>query len=281
MNNLNINKMRKYVKIALPILILILIIMIGCKKKENSEFTDSPIIESYLGIGEYFTVNVSHQIPFSSNVNYSSDDINNLAITILYNDSTYLLTPIGNGKYIDSSLKVKEGDNYNLSFSYNSKIVTAYTYIPTKPINVTQSATSISIQRMDTTSGFPIGGSIPDPIKITWDNPDASYYLVIVENIEETLDPIRDFGDNAPPGNMFRKSPSNSSSEEIREMDFQYYGTHRIILYHVLPDYAALYEQSSTSSQNLTNPSISIVNGYGIFTGLNADTLYVEVKEQD
>jgi hypothetical protein len=47
----------------------------------------------------------------------------------------------------------------------------------------------------------------------------------------------------------------------------------------VLPDYASLYSENSTSSQNLTNPSTSIVNGYGIFTGLNADTLYLNVLE--
>lgn len=271
-------KMKKSNKNILLVFFAGLILFAGCKDKENSEFTDSPIIESYLGLGKYFIINISRQIPFSSGVEYSSDDINNLAITVHYNDSSFLLTPVGDGKYVDSSLQVKEGDNYTISFIYNSKNVSAYTYIPSKPANITQSGTKIYIQRMDSTSGGPMG-TRPDPIDITWDNPDESYYLVVVENMETTLDNIRDFGDEEPPGNIFRKSPTNSSATEIREMDFQYYGTHRIIIYHVLPDYAALYESSSTSSLNLTNPSISIVNGYGIFTGLNADTLFVEVKE--
>ena len=98
--------------------------------------------------------------------------------------------------------------------------------------------------------------------------------------METTLDPIRDFGDQTPPGNFFKKSPTNSNTEQIRAMDFQYYGKHRFILFHVLPDYAALYNQTSTSSQNLSNPSTSITNGYGIFTGLNTDTLYIDVKEE-
>ena len=102
---------------------------------------------------------------------------------------------------------------------------------------------------------------------------------MIVENMETTLDPIRSFGTNARPGNRFKKTPTNSSEAEVRAMEFQYYGKHRIILYHVLPDYAKLYEANSTSSQNLSNPSTSIVNGYGIFTGLNSDTLYLQVKE--
>lgn len=263
------------------IVCLCLISVSSCKKEETSEFTDSPIIESYLEPGNYLTVKISRQIPFATSVKYSEDDLNHLSITVEHNNTTHTLTPLGDGNYIDSSIIVAVGENYNLSFQFNSKTVTAYTYIPTKPLNMTQSATEITIEHVDTSSGPPTGGfTMPDPIEINWTNSDGSYYLILVENLEATLDPIRDFGDNAPPGNRFRKSPTNLSVEEIRSMEFQYYGTHRIILYHVLADYATLYDDNSTSSQNLTNPSTSIVNGYGIFTGLNSDTLYVEVKEQ-
>ena len=259
---------------------MVIILITSCKKKEVSEFTDTPIIESYLEPGNYLNVKISRQIPFSSNVSYSSDDINNLNVQVTFNNTTtHTLQPIGNGKYIDSLLMVSEGDNYNLSFEFNSKNVKAYTYVPSKPAGVSQSVTEIYIQRMDSASGPPTGTQ-PDPVKIKWSNSDNSYYLIVVENIETTLDPIRDFGDNAPPSNFFRKSPTNTSSEEIRPMEFQYYGTHRLVIYHVLPDYAALYDQNSTSSQNLTNPSTSITNGYGIFTGLNSDTLWLEVKPQ-
>jgi hypothetical protein len=158
--------------------------------------------------------------------------------------------------------------------------VEAYTYIPDKPYNVTQSVTELSIEKRDTATRPTPGASMPDPVKITWNNPDNSYYLVLVENMETDPESINDFGGNAPPARVFRKSPSNFSSEEVRAMEFQYFGKTRIILYHVLPDYATLYDQSSTSSQNLTNPSTSILNGYGIFTGLNSDTLWVNVKKQ-
>jgi hypothetical protein len=77
----------------------------------------------------------------------------------------------------------------------------------------------------------------------------------------------------------FRKTPTNSNFDQIKGSDFTYYGRHRVILYHVLSDYATLYQQNSNSSQNLINPSSAIVNGYGIFTGINSDTLYVVVKE--
>ncbi|MGZ7068661.1 MAG: hypothetical protein ACXVHT_10185, partial [Methanobacterium sp.] len=182
--------------------------------------------------------------------------------------------------YIDSSIIVSVGAKYTISFVFNSKNVTAYTYIPSKPLSMAQSATEMSIAQIDLSSGPPsTPPTDPDPIKITWNNTDASNYLITVENLETTLVAIRDFGGKTPPGNIFKKSPTTSNEAEIRSMDFQYYGTHRIVLYHVLPDYATLYDQNSTSSQNLSNPSTSIVNGYGIFTGLNSDTLYVEVKK--
>ena len=274
-------------KMNLKILFLFFVMfftIFSCKKEENSEFTDLPIIESYLSYGDYPTVTITRQIPFSTDVTYSTDDINNLIIQLEYNNELHVLTPLGNGLYIDSTTIVEVGQTYNLSFQFNSKKVSAYTYVPSKPSNLTQSETEMYITKMNATSGVPTSPptsmTMPDPIKINWDNPDGSYYLILVENMEKTLEPIRDFGDKTPPGNIFKKSPTNLATTEVRAMDFQYFGKHRVILYHVLPDYATLYNQTNNSSQNLTNPSTSIVNGYGIFTGLNSDTLYIEVKEQ-
>jgi hypothetical protein len=262
------------------IISFLILAIAGCKKEEDTGFTDIPIIESYLSEGDYLNIRVSRQIPFSSNVSYSSDDINHLTINVTRNNINYTLQALGDGKYIDSSLIVAENDFYNLSFNFNSKNVSAYTTVPSKPQNFAESVSEIELERISSSSGPPSFGTQPDPVNLTWDNTDGSYYLVLIENIETTLDPIRDFGGNTPPGNRFRKSPTNASSTEINSMEFQYFGTHRIVLYHVLPDYASLYDDNNTSSQNLTNPSTSIVNGYGIFTGLNSDTLFIEVKEK-
>jgi len=263
------------------LLLLSVLLFYSCSDVQKTEFTDWAIIESYIRPGDYFNIKVTRQLPFTSDVIYSTDDINNLTISVTCNDTVYYLTPLGEGAYTDSSLIVTENTEYYLSFQFNGLAVSAFTYIPSKPKNFSQSATSISLTRIDSTSGFPIGGfTMPDPVELTWDNPENDYYLAIVENVESELDPIRDFGDNTPPSNIFRKSPTTLAATEIRSQEFQYFGTHRIILYHVLPDYAALYNENTTSSQNLTNPSSSIGNGYGIFTGLNADTLYIEVKEQ-
>lgn len=272
---------------SLILLLIVIAELTSCNKLDYSEFTDIPIVESYLRPGDYVRLTVSRQIPFSSNVTFSSDDIDALSIKITNNNSDYILTPLGGGKYIDSTLIVAEGERYDLSFIYNSKNVRAYTEIPSRPLNFTQSATSVSVMRMDSTF-MPAGGAgggggmweMPEPFTLTWGNEDDSYYIVIIENMEETLDPVRDFGDDERPEGKFRKAPTTSSGLEMRPQEFQYFGNHRIILYHVLPDYASLYEEKTNSSQNLTNPSTAIMNAYGIFTGLNADTLYLQVEEQ-
>jgi hypothetical protein len=256
-------------------------VLAGCTRDDNSEFTDTPVIESYLRPGDCVNLKVSRQIPFSSDVNYSADDINNLVITVKNRGISHILTPIGDGIYADSSLIVAEGERYDLSFKYNSKNVSAYTEIPLKPEGFTESAKSISVMRMDSTS-VPTGGGrweMMQPLTLKWTNDDGSYYIVVIENMEATLDPVRNFGTTNVPFGRFRKSPTTASGIEMRPQEFQYFGHHRIILNHVLPDYASLYKETTSSSQNLTNPSSSIVNGYGIFTGLSSDTLYLFVAE--
>ncbi|HBS86459.1 MAG: hypothetical protein A2W91_19785 [Bacteroidetes bacterium GWF2_38_335] len=265
---------------AILFLILIAATAVTCNKNGEVEFTDFPIVESYLVPGQFLKVKVSRQLPFDENAEYSPDDIDSLSITVTSGSYSSVLSPIGNGEYIDSSLVVYENIHYEITFDYNGKNVYAYTIVPSKPINFSQSATTIEIQKMDTTSGPPIGFEMPDPVQLTWDNYDGSYYIVIVENIESSPEPVQDLGeDDDRPDFVFRKEPNNSSGTEISSMDFQYYGTHRLILFHVLSDYAALYDDNSSNSQNLSNPSTCIENGYGIFTGLNADTLYIEVVE--
>jgi hypothetical protein len=264
-------------------LVLLIFSFTSCTKRDNSEFTDIPVIESYLSPGDYLTLAVRRQIPFSSDVSYSPDDINLLTITVTNNGTDYILTPLGDGIYTDSTLIISEGEQYDLSFKYNSMLVSAYTEVPSKPVNFKQSAKKISVMRMDSTSVPGSGGGMwemPEPLTITWDNDDGSYYIIVIENIEETLDPVRDFGDDGAPEGRFRKTPTTSAGIQMMPQEFQYFGKHRIILFHVLPDYASLYDETTTSSQNLTNPSTSIMNGYGIFTGLNTDTLYLFVDEQ-
>jgi len=86
-------------------------------------------------------------------------------------------------------------------------------------------------------------------------------------------------GDQPPPS-LFLNKPTQGSTYEIPFGSFSYYGTHRILLYHVNPDYALLYEDQETSSQNFSTPISGINNGFGIFTGMSSDELLLEIKPE-
>jgi hypothetical protein len=243
----------------------------SCKKETTPPFIDAPIIQGYLLAGTPVSINISRQTPLSSDAQYSSDNINALSVLITTNNTTYTLTPLGNGQYVDSSLIVTTSATYNLSFTFNGKIVTASTSIPSKPTHFGESESTIAIS--DT---FSSPNSHPSPVRVGWSNPDASYYTVVVQNVQPNAVEI-DTSTNAP-SFSFSPPPTNSDSTLINSMQFKYYGKTLLILYHVNADYASLYINRNSSSQNLTNPTTDITNGYGIFTGLNSDTLKLQVN---
>lgn len=62
-------------------------------------------------------------------------------------------------------------------------------------------------------------------------------------------------------------------TSDILPQTFKYFGKHYAVLYRLNPDFAALYRSAGTTTQNISTPPTSLVNGLGIFTGVNADTL--------
>lgn len=238
-------------------------------------FQDLPIIEGYLEEGLPISIKISRQVALDESAVYSNDNMTALNPALYEEDVLIPLTSAGEGIYTSPQL-VQAGKTYKLSFTYNQKLVTAQTVIPVTPQNYTQSVTSIKA------FSFSSGGSgmptIPDPLKLTWDNTDNSYYVVLIENVETAPEAINT-GNESPPARIFRNQPTQNNSYEIRVMQFNYYGKHHIKLYHLNPDYAALYSTGSNTSQNLFTPTTSITNGVGIFTGVAGKVLELAVTK--
>ncbi len=265
-----------------PCMLLLVILFSACEKKSNTPaYNDQPVIEGYLRANNYASVKISRQIASSENVVYSNNNLDSLVVTIKDADTVYNLISAGNGTYIDTNLIIKEGGQYTLQFVYNNKAVSAITTVPYLPDNYTQSATGISIQKIDSNSTFTPGSfTMNDPIELKWSNPDNSYFMVVVENMETSPTLIRDTTDSRFQVRSFRNEPAIINSYAMRDQQFLYFGRHMLVLYHLNPDYAALYTDNSNSSQNLTNPTTNITNGLGIFTGISSDTLYLQVNKK-
>ena len=63
-------------------------------------------------------------------------------------------------------------------------------------------------------------------------------------------------------------------------LSVQQYGTHRVKLFRVNPEYADLYENREQDSRNLTEPLTNVENGLGIFTAFSYDAAYFEVVKK-
>lgn len=265
-----------------PVLLLILLIFSACEKESNTpSYNDQPVIEGYLRANNYASIRITRQIASSTNVVYADNNIDSLVITISDPYSVYYLVSVGNGTYVDTNLIIRENVEYKLEFMYNNKVVSAETSIPYRPTNYTQSVAAISVQKIDSDTKFTPGSfQMNDPIELEWDNPDNSNFMVVVENMETNPTLIRDTTDSRFQVRSFRNEPAIINSYTMRDQQFQYFGRHMLTLYHLNPDYAALYTDNSNSSQNLTNPTTNITNGLGIFTGISSDTLYLQINKK-
>jgi hypothetical protein len=121
----------------------------------------------------------------------------------------------------------------------------------------------------------PSGTKPPDPVEITFANSDNSYYLTTVECIETNLVPV--YKDSIPANDMFSSMPVTGTQINIQPMRIRYFGMNRIILYHINAEYSKFFMHQASTSQNYEEPPSNIGNGLGIFTGINSDTLFLNV----
>jgi hypothetical protein len=253
----------------------------ACTKTDPLSNLDArAVVEGYLAAGDTIDVKITKEIPFGSDSTTAAEPIDNLTVSLETDGKTISLKGIGDGHYTAQSL-IQAEKTYKLKFDYNGKTVTATTTIPTKPQNFKTSVTVLAISKIDFSGGFPTSlPSFPDPVKLTWTNSDNTFYLSAIKNLETSPEAVFggtiNFGGRRPP--VFNR-PTQSNSTEIETRRIEYYGNHLVLLMHVQPEYAALYENSGNSSLSLSPPPTNIENGLGIFTGFAADTLKLLVKK--
>lgn len=259
----------------------ILIILYSCTKEEETapEDFDIPVVEAFLEPGGNVMVKLSKMLPFTEDEYTESLIIDNAQVYINYNETDYLLSPVngnpGHYENLNSNLTIISGGTYSLFFDYNGSSVTSTTSIPKKPVNVNLNNI---IFEVDTPMTM---GATQNTAIVTWDNPDNSYYQITAEYLESSYTPINENFDSETFAD-FQKTSTDPISGNLFNLNTRqhllFFGNYRIIVYKINLEYVNLYEDIGQSSQNLTEPLTNINNGLGIFTGLNSDTLLLEVK---
>ncbi len=273
--------------IPIGLTLVCFLFVVACEDEVSNLTIDSrtAVVEGFLFAGQALD-----SLKITQAFSYAREDTNLISLdglNVIINDgrTEYLLNSIGNGFYENKDFFPQSGLSYFLSFEHNGRSINAETYIPEKR-TASISQTSVKIEKIDFSNGFPVGGFTQlDPIEITWENPEGDYYYVVIENLEDdpefVNDRLAEFDANGDVRRFLQiTEPEITDFHLINpRRELIQYGTYQIIVFSVNPEYAALYQSSGTSSVTLTQPASNIKNGLGIFTGVNSDTLYLEVTK--
>jgi hypothetical protein len=233
------------------------------------------IVESYLYAGDsVIKIKVSKLLPVSDDTLEAIEYISGLSLQVngsvlTETDSGYYTLSLGAGK-------IHPGDSYTLRFLCYGDTISTATTIPATPEGFSISSSVLYAKRITSTStGF---GSM-DEVELTWLNDDAGYYYIIVEYIDSVPDYIISAMEDTELPVMRSIAPTQSNTSRIDRRNISFFGSYRIVLYKVNKDFADLYHSITTNSNNIEDPITGITNGYGVFTGMSSDTVYLEVKE--
>ena len=269
----------KYIGLSFFMVVILIAIFSSC----NDDVLETTIIEKVAIQGYLHTDQPLENIKLTkvlTPADESIQPINDAIITIAVDGQTFGLTSVGAGLYHEPNLVVETGKMYQISFDYFGKRISSSTIVPTKPENINISDSLIYLEQITDFSG--IGGTQPDPIQVTWNNPNGYYFYVVMDNMETTLEYVNLlFAPQSSEPYHFASTPEVVDIFSINpRRNLQQYGTYRIIIYQVNPEYAALFNDAGNTSLTINEPPTNVENGVGIFTGVNSDTLYLEVKKQ-
>jgi len=258
----------------------------GCFESEL-EFEDQyeTVVEAYLYMDKQVeNVGLSNMISFGSD-SLGGERITDAQVVLESESDNWILEHndlVPGFYFLNEVPEMIPGDTFRLQIEMDEGFLTASTVIPDDPPSVTLSSGSIYIPKVANMRDF-MSVEMPDPVELTWDNPDAKYYFLDIQNIESyPLSIMPDPPDHRPTrqgGFVFQMitEPTNNNFYSIDLRQLEYFGTHRIVFTSVNEEYVYLYNSLNQDSRELNEPFSNVENGLGIFTAFNNDTLYLEV----
>ena len=274
-------------RIFISIISISLLILIGCTEDSPmSPDSDFIVVRGYLYADEPIT-----DIQITSTLTLGSEDstappINNAAVSLIKENERYeLVLSAGDSGYYHyegDDLTVKAGDEFRIEVSYDDQLVSGTTNVPAAPQNVTISKTTLSFPDYDTMWELRQQGVSMDSIRasmtltVNWENEADALYYIVVENIDENpVEVETQFGRG--PG-RFISQPMATGEYTVNAMMMTHLGRHRVKVYHVNQEYADLYQSRDQDSRDLNEPLTNIVNGLGVFSAFNSESVYFDFQ---
>ena len=248
--------------------------MFSCKKDSSlADDYSRPVVEGYLVPGKSVLVKVYYQKYLDDTISLGFP-VTDLKLKISDGARTVELTETTDGNYVYSDTTfITEHKTYSLSFDYNNKTISSETTVPDKP---TGFVTSDSLQKVPVMD-FGTTPATFVPITLSWNNTTGGHYIMVLKNTETSRTST-----NPRNNGSYRDTElilGQVSSFQTQQMTFNYLGNYRVLLFHINKEYSDALNNNGGSSLNLTNPYTNIVNGLGIFTSMQADSLKLRVYQ--
>lgn len=239
----------------------------------------TPVIRAFImPQSDTLSVSVRFMIVYSA----SEDDtvqlpVNNIPVYLIHGTDSLLMpeNPDQPGSYIlhSGSMSLQPKDTIGLYGVYEQTIFRSSTVIPDGVQSLAISATSLYYTVSDPRSMLSAG-----ELTISWDNSASDFYYVIVENTEDDPEPLNEMLADMPM--MSFAYPSQADQFAISMRNIRYFGKHRVVVYHVNPEFADLFDNGELTSNAITQPPGNVENAMGIFTALTSDTVFFTVYKQ-
>jgi len=274
-SDLNKRIMRKLIAITVTFILMIA----SCEKTTITDFNNLLVLEGYLFQDEKVdSIHLTKCLSFATEDTVYSP-VDDAQVILICDNNQYQLENIGNGyyNYNGNDLLINSGNTYAIEINYDGQKITSSTVVPMKASIHSLTETVVEIDTLFTFGPPQFSGTENAGIEITWDNPDNSYFYVVVESADSTSASIEmgggEFFNGPGPGSgmffRFRSEPFIGDRYLINSRMLEKYGKHIVKIYSVNQEYANLYENRSQNSRNLSEPVTNVKNGLGIFTAFS------------
>ena len=250
--------------------------MISCQEQIRTDLEQKILVESFIRFGSdsntleirlFTPLSQSNESPFKTP---QSTQIINVSKNVeLFPE----FISEGIFKISSEQLKLGEEDILELRINYEGQTIYSRTKVPSRTSDMRLSDDELKINY--------VVDAVPIRINLVWtSNIEENYYLIQIDTASRDplmIDPDRIGTDpNSPYLDIAKIGvPISSNQVEISYPAVKYFGRHRLILYHISQEYYDLYNNPVQGSYNKLNQSV--INGLGIFTAMNSDTIYFKV----
>lgn len=268
-----------------------LVVLAACDNMGADETADLLVVEAFLYAGESVdSVRLTEAVPLDQE-DSTAVPVNDAEMYLVKEGASYALTASGvDGyyHYAGDDLTIEVGDRFRLEVTYADQRLTAETTVPPPPEGVVLSSNQLEVPDLSGGfgGGFPGGGGNPfgGGIAVTWNNATGDPYYVVVESTADG-EPESILPDNGF-GRLFRgfrliNQPTRTNYQDINTAQLEVLGPHRVLVYRINDEYAALYENRQQDSRDLNEPPCNIEGGLGIFTAFSSVSAAFEVVREN